>query len=405
MAIFGGGVAGLWLLNRLRALGFDALLFESKALGAGQTLASQGIVHSGVKYAFDSLIDSTARTLSTMPKIWLDCIAGCGEVDLRGTQILTHNQCVFTTGGVTGRVASAIAAKAFRSVFEPIERSDFPSVFQATGFKGDVFRLQEPVLATKTMIASLRDHAAISATEKPRQNRGAIAHSRSTALCGSVKEIRRQGASVREVVFDDPEETCIRPRACVFTAGEGNEWFAAQLGFEKGKVTQRRPLRMFLACGLPHRLYAHWLAPEPKPRVTITTHDWNGKNVWYIGGNIAEKTVGMDKGEALRLAQTEIKGVFPGLDWNPVRWAIHDVNRAEPSTNKLLPKGPAIKTAGNAALAWPAKLVLAPALANEILRWLERENISASGRTTDLPLPPAALGKYPWEEIREWVQL
>ena len=29
VAIFGGGIAGLWLLNRLRAEGYSALLLES----------------------------------------------------------------------------------------------------------------------------------------------------------------------------------------------------------------------------------------------------------------------------------------------------------------------------------------------------------------------------------------
>ena len=40
VAVFGGGIAGLWLLRRLRALGFDAALFEKNSLGTGQTIAS-----------------------------------------------------------------------------------------------------------------------------------------------------------------------------------------------------------------------------------------------------------------------------------------------------------------------------------------------------------------------------
>ena len=49
--IFGGGIAGLWLLGRLREAGYSALLLESRALGGVQTSASQGIVHGGTKYA------------------------------------------------------------------------------------------------------------------------------------------------------------------------------------------------------------------------------------------------------------------------------------------------------------------------------------------------------------------
>ena len=39
IAILGGGVAGLWLLNRLRLNGYSVLLVDSQQLGSGQTLA------------------------------------------------------------------------------------------------------------------------------------------------------------------------------------------------------------------------------------------------------------------------------------------------------------------------------------------------------------------------------
>ena len=41
VAIIGGGIAGLWLLNRLVNDGYNALLFEQTALGGEQTVASQ----------------------------------------------------------------------------------------------------------------------------------------------------------------------------------------------------------------------------------------------------------------------------------------------------------------------------------------------------------------------------
>ncbi|MFN3402304.1 MAG: FAD-dependent oxidoreductase, partial [Ferrovibrio sp.] len=37
VAILGGGIAGLWLLARLKRAGYSALLIEREALGAGQT--------------------------------------------------------------------------------------------------------------------------------------------------------------------------------------------------------------------------------------------------------------------------------------------------------------------------------------------------------------------------------
>jgi len=383
VAVFGGGIAGLWLLHRLRRLGFDALLFESGHLGGGQTLASQGIIHSGVKYTFDNVIRPQAQSLAAMPKIWMDCIEGVGELDLRGTKILARHQLLFTGGGLAGRMAG-LASKALRSASEPLPPGEYPELFAAPEFRGQIFRLHEPVLDTRSVLRALSSPSALRARPK---------------------EIRRKGESVTQIVFDDAAETVILPKAAVFAAGAGNEWFAAQLGLDPAKTTQRRPLRMFLARGLPPRLYAHYLAPDPKPRVTITSHDCLGENVWYIGGNVAEKAVGMSDDDALRWAHSELTDIFPWLDWKAVPWAIYDVDRAEPSASKLLPGGPVLRPVGNAALAWPSKLALAPALADQVLRWLQERKMSPSHRTTTLPFPPAQPGQYPWEEVRAWKKL
>jgi glycerol-3-phosphate dehydrogenase len=380
VAVFGGGIAGLWLLRRLRALGFHAVLFEKNSLGHGQTIASQGIIHSGVKYTFDGVNRPQTEALSSMPKIWMDCIAGRGEVDLRGTEILAESQLMFTTGGLLNRLTGALATKAMRSDVNAVERALWPGVFATRQFSGKIYRLEEPVLATKTVLAAL---------------------GRDGAHHAGVKTIRREGGRVVEVIFNDDPETRIAPRACVFTSGEGNEWFADQIGLAKEKVAQRRPLRMFLARGLPEKLFAHCLVPEPKPRVTVTTHRLGGDNVWYLGGNIAENAVGLSDADALRWAHSEMTDLFPWLDWQKISWAIHDVDRAEPLANKLLPSGPTLTTNGNAALAWPTKLALAPALTLQALRWLEQLGLTPSHRTAELPLPAAEPARYPWEQA-DW---
>ena len=48
-AIIGGGVTGLWLNALLARTGFSTVLIEKTALGVEQTLASQGMIHGGVK--------------------------------------------------------------------------------------------------------------------------------------------------------------------------------------------------------------------------------------------------------------------------------------------------------------------------------------------------------------------
>jgi len=382
VAVFGGGIAGLWLLARLRALGFDAHLFEKTALGSGQTIASQGIIHSGVKYTFDGVNRPQTEALSSMPAIWTDCMAGRGEINLRGTEVLATHQLMFTTGGLVNRLAGAVATRALRSDVGTLAGDALPELFRARAFSGQVYQLEEPVLATGSVLTALL-----------RQ------HTDCVHRVATLQLERDDGGIVRV----QAGHAVLRPRLCLFTSGTGNEWFADELGLEKARVTQRRPLRMFLARGLPHRVYAHCLVPEPKPRVTITSHELNGETVWYLGGNIAEKAVGMDDASALRWARSEMSAILPWLDWSPVRWAIHDVDRAEPAAGKLLPPGPTLTVLGNAALAWPTKLALAPALTRQALRWIEQQGVAPSLRLTPLSFSKAEVAKYPWEEVREWM--
>ena len=81
IAIIGGGIAGLWLLNRLRQLGYSAYLLESKALGAGQTNKSQGIIHGGMKYALQGVMTDATQAIADMPAVWEECLKGQGAVD------------------------------------------------------------------------------------------------------------------------------------------------------------------------------------------------------------------------------------------------------------------------------------------------------------------------------------
>ena len=74
IVIVGAGIAGLWTFNRLKRMGYDVLLLESKAIGSGQTIASQGIIHSGLKYAFAGKVNNLAKSISAMPACWKKCL-------------------------------------------------------------------------------------------------------------------------------------------------------------------------------------------------------------------------------------------------------------------------------------------------------------------------------------------
>ena len=69
--ILGGGGAGLWLLDDLHRQGYSAALVEASSLGSGQTIASQGIIHGGLKYALNGkAAGSAAKAIRDMPLRW-----------------------------------------------------------------------------------------------------------------------------------------------------------------------------------------------------------------------------------------------------------------------------------------------------------------------------------------------
>ena len=73
VVILGGGIAGLWLLHELCGAGYDAFLFESARLGAGQSIQAQGIIHGGGKYALRRVGDRAAiEAIRDMPSRWLE---------------------------------------------------------------------------------------------------------------------------------------------------------------------------------------------------------------------------------------------------------------------------------------------------------------------------------------------
>src|SRR5690606_9516637 len=68
--VVGGGIAGLWLLNRLVAAGYSAALIEKGDLGGGQTVHAQGIIHGGTKYNLRGRGSDSANALAAMPATW-----------------------------------------------------------------------------------------------------------------------------------------------------------------------------------------------------------------------------------------------------------------------------------------------------------------------------------------------
>ncbi|WP_252274970.1 NAD(P)/FAD-dependent oxidoreductase [Pseudomonas subflava] len=379
--IVGGGIAGLWLNARLRALGYATVLVESGSLGGGQSLKSQGIIHGGAKYALHGALTGASEAIADMPRRWREAIEGHGELDLSGVRLLSEAHYLWSPGSLAGNLTSFFASKAVRGRVDQVKGEQLPPALQHPKFKGKVYRLAELVLDVPGLIARLAELAGES------------------LLAGREITPLREGDELIGLRVDRRE---IRARRVVLSAGQGNAELLAALGVEQPRQ-QLRPLHMVLVKGKALKpLYAHCLGGGPKPRITVTSHPAaDGQWVWYLGGDIAEAD-GVARSEAAQIAaaQKEVQQLLPWIGLSDARWATLRVDRAEPAQSGLVrPDNAFLAEQGRLLVGWPTKLALSPDFADRVIAALERDGI-APGTHAPLPeLPRPPLGEPVWEEL------
>jgi glycine/D-amino acid oxidase-like deaminating enzyme len=399
--IVGGGIAGLWLLAELRAQGINALL-ASDELGAGQTIASQGIIHGGTKYALTGKLTNATLAIGDMPRLWRAALHGEGAVDLSQVKVLAESQLLWTSGGIGSRMTGFFASKVMKSRMDPVPPADYPELFRHPEFHGGLYRLDEPVLDVPSLLACLRGQLADALLHVDVQRSG----------------LQRAGDVYRyHAGLADGTELVIDARQIILTAGAGNAALLASTALSQREepfpersrrelpTMQRRPLQMVLLRGDLPLLYAHALGMSDKPRATITSHrDAQGRVVWYIGGQPAEQGVGKPASEVIAATRHELAELLPWVDFSGMEWATWHVDRAEGSqADGSRPDQPVIARMANVAVAWPTKLAFAPLLASRLrqeLGWGEGRGASpADGfmRTAALPVPPVA--QTVWDRI------
>lgn len=378
--IVGGGIAGLWLLARLRARGYGALLVESDRLGAGQTLCAQGIIHGGAKYSLHGQLSDSAQAIAAMPARWRDCLDGLADVDLGGARLLAEHQYLWATQAPTSRLAAFFASKLMRSRMEKVADRDTvetPPALRHPAFQGAIYRLDEPIVDVASVLAALAEH-----------HRDAIVGNREPLV----------PTADGTVTLSHPGQPPLRlrPALTVYTAGAGNAalpWATQQL----------RPLHMVMARGaaLPGPLYAHCLGASDVPRLTVTSHhDAGGRLIWYLGGGLAEEGIGRNRSDQITAARHELQRLLPWVDWNTVEFATFTIQRAEASqAGGRRPASYSVLRDGRAIVAWPTKLALAPLLAERIEALLP--DLGLQPRPLALPSlaawPRPELAAYPWD--------
>ena len=388
--IFGAGSAGLWLLDELRRRGFEVLLVECRALGAEQTIASQGIIHGGIKYTLAGSLTKSARAIRDMPALWHECLTGRREPDLREVRVLSSHCYLWRSESLKSKMGLIGARAGLRSAVTKVPASDCPAVLASR--PGGVFRVEEPVIDTAAFVRGLAATHAAHLLKIDSPNDAAFA----TSGPGRVDRVtlnHPRGAGQLE----------LRPTHVIFTAGAGNAELRNRVGLSKD-VMQLRPLHMVMVRGSLPVLNGHCV-DGTKTRATITaTTDSRGRTVWLVGGQISEKGVEMAEKELIEFASSELKAVLPDTDFSQAEWATYRVDRAEGKTpSGLRPEGPVVQGDASVITAWPTKLALVPQLAKMIAERLG-PSVARGGRDIstpeDWPRPDVALP--PWEAHRLW---
>ncbi len=386
VVIFGGGIAGLWLLARCRQAGYQTLLLESKALGAGQTRYSQGIIHGGTKYALTGKLTASSESIFAMPKIWRDCLQGNGEVDLSSATVLSEHQYMWSTPGLLSRLSGFFASRIVRGRMQTVKKENYPAAFQNKKFKGKVYQLDEPVIDAASIIHALAEPNLKNIMQ--------------------IKSVNSFSDSKKKVMVEaaNGDVWNIQAEKIILSAGQGNADLLKQMGRTVPEM-QLRPLKMVMVRGgLPEKLYAHCLGASVNPRITITSgEDKRGNAVWYLGGQLAEEGIHRSNEEQINKAKKELQALMPWLEFSAMQWATLDISRAEPKQKDgQRPSTFFSYEENNVMTVWPTKLALTPGLANEVLTKLEKQNINKSGANEMPDFSHASIAELPWQEEDKW---
>ena len=380
VAIVGGGIAGAWLLRNLTDHGYSVALFERDGWGSDQTLASQGMIHGGLKYALSGALTSESEAIASMPARWRACLenqgTAPGDVGLGNVPLLSDNYVMYAEPSTLGRLTTFFASKALRGRIEKLARPDWPEGF--AGFDGVVYALNDFVMDTSALLTHL-----VSGLESSTWQMGVDK--------GNVK------ASDQGYEITTPDGL-LKARTLISCAGNGSEALMADVGVA-GRGIQRRPLKqVWVRPAHNVSLWAHCLTgvKGSEPRLTITSHQdpyHDGGLVWSLGGRLSTQGIRRSDDEQIQEAERELKACVPWLDWQGAEYQTHTIDRAEPTAaSGLKPDEAYAERQGDFILAFPTKLTLTPDMADRVRALLP----DPQGGACPASSQPVPLGAARW---------
>ncbi|MDF2446282.1 MAG: FAD-dependent oxidoreductase [Moraxellaceae bacterium] len=386
--IFGGGIAGLWLLNRLRAAGFSVLLLEQDRLGGHETLNANGIIHGGLKFGLAAMLRDI-EDLDDMPALWRACIAGTGDLDLSGVRVLAEHQYIWSEANLAARATTFFASRLITGQVRPVDGADRPAALHNPGFEGRVYRLSDLVIDIPSLVSSLISKHKSCIYKVSPQN------------CHLETDDRHNTTAVF-ITAAGLEPIRIHPTNVVLAGGQGNAALLEDIGLREPAMERRTVHMVMLKRPNLPMLHAHCLGASRNPRLTITAHPTrDGEMIWYLGGELADEGAGRDERMQIEKAQRELKELLPWVDIRGARFKTLKIDRILPAGDRglLRPDNAYVQAIGNNILTWPCKLTLAPNLGRQVLAHLEKEGIKPEHEqpAEALPLLFPEIGQPIWD--------
>ncbi|MEK7116054.1 MAG: FAD-dependent oxidoreductase [Patescibacteria group bacterium] len=376
VVVFGGGVAGLWLLDELRRAGIQAILLETRALGSGQTIASQGILHGGVKHLLVGRSGNFVDALKEAPRVWRDCLDGRREPDLHAVRRRADHCVMWTTRSLTSFFGAFGARVGLRAAVRRIAEEEWPLPF--AGSSGNAFRIEEQVIDPASLLEAFAE-----------RNRSHLIHA------GPVRFICSAAGQVSGVIVNHPNGSMtieIRPRAVVLAAGEGNVALRDACGLPSALI-RRLPLPILTVKGNLPDLNGLCLEGMHAKVIITTQRVSDTLAVWQV----ASEYVPPESSDVERLLFDELRGALPRFPLPDVSVGSYVVNRAE----AVIEDGSrssdvSVTKEGNVITALPTKFVLAPRLAKRVIQLLPPASAGTAlpPAIASWPRPPVAT--YPW---------
>ncbi len=390
----GGGIAALWTLARLRGRGFRVALIEPGRLGQGQTLASQGIIHGGLKYTLSGLFNQRAAAVAAMPSRWRAALAGkpeLGDPSLTGATVLSEHCLLWRSSGLAAALGMIGARAGLQTAPTLVPDAEVPALLRSA--TGSVYRVDEPVVQTASVLETIRR-----------------AHQDAMLAADGIGALEWSNARLRLKTAHAGVIECKSVRQIIVAAGGASEAIVEQLGVATSDSPRfvRRPLHMGLVrarAGCPPLpAFCGHNVDGKQTRVTITSGvDAQRGCVWQVGGKIAEDGVAMSEGEFRSRLQAELREVLPLLPQDVLEFASYRVDRVEFAGVSRQEDAALERVSQAISVALPLKLALAPLLAERIEAELRAQGLQphATPTTSRKVLATPVVGRFPWEE-REW---